>query len=173
MCSTIAHSNNFFVKVFWVWLVFGFFLRGVWGGGVCFIGVRFEVNAEDRIKQDRLKHDYPHWLISAMDWVASPEICLNNSCQVYVVIRLVHLSVHEYSPPGRHHQRRLTLFNCWTFYTDIKTNIFTLFCRDHVIYTQNRNTDNGKPFMTSKPLKQLYIIQVRQDCIHHRQTVLD
>lgn len=32
MCSTIAHSNNFFVKVFWVWLVFGVFLRGVWGG---------------------------------------------------------------------------------------------------------------------------------------------
>lgn len=53
----------------------------------------------------------------------------------------------------RHHQRRLTLFNCITSCTDIKTNIFTLFCRDHVIYTQNRNTDNGKPFMTSKPLK--------------------
>lgn len=95
---------------------------GGFGGSVCFIGVRFEVNTEDSIKQDRLKHDYPHWLISAMDWVASPEICLNNSCQVYVVIRLVHLSVHEYSPPGRHHQRRLTLFNCWTSYTDIKTN---------------------------------------------------
>lgn len=31
----------------------GFFKGGL-GGGVCFIGVRFEVNAEDRIKQDMI-----------------------------------------------------------------------------------------------------------------------
>lgn len=171
MCSTIAHSNNFFVKVFWVWLVFGGFLRGVWGGCMFYRSALWgECWGQDQTRQAQT------WLSALTDQrhgLSSLSRNLSEQLLSSVVIRLVHLSVHEYSPPGRHHQRRLTLFNCWTSYTDIKTNIFTLFCRDHVIYTQNRNTDNGKPFMTSKPLKQLYINQVRLDRIHHRQTALD
>lgn len=170
MCSTIAHSNNSFVKVFWVWLVFGGFFRGV--GGCMFYrsalwGERWGQH-QTRQAQTWLSAltDQRHGLSSLSRNLSEQllsSVCRNQTGP------LVSARVLTF----RHHQRRLALFNCWTSCTDIKTNIFTLFCRDHVIYTQNRNTDNGKPFMTSKPLKQLYINQVRQDRIHHRQTVLD